>query len=63
MERFLNEEAVRNSRKRSRRYERIIRVLAVFALAFFVVVCLLTNDRIRFSDLAVFLEYNMFSFR
>ena len=43
MERFLNEEAVRNSKARTRRYRRILRILAGLALAFFVLMCLLTR--------------------
>jgi len=43
MERFLDEEAVRNSKRRSRRYTRILCALAVLALVFFVAVCLLTR--------------------
>lgn len=43
MERFLNEEAVLNSKKRSRRYTRILCALAALALVFFVTVCLLTR--------------------
>ena len=43
MERFLNEEAVRNSKARTRRYRRALRILAGLALAFFVLMCLLTR--------------------
>ncbi len=43
MERFLNEEAVRKSKARSSRYILIFRLLAAFALVFFVTVCLVTR--------------------
>ena len=43
MERFLNEEAVQHSKKRGRRYTRVLCALAALALVFFVAVCLLTR--------------------
>lgn len=43
MERFLNEEAVQHSKARVRRYKRIFCALAMLALVFFVVLCLLTR--------------------
>ena len=43
MERFLNEEAVQRSKARARRCRRMICVLAGLALAFFVLLCLLTR--------------------